>query len=254
MYTLLIIDDDPQDRAALKGLIREKYPEIRAVYECRGGPVALRTAIQYRPDILAIADCGENGAGFDFLEQLQTLGFPGVAFLMARERTLEAIDRLFRLNAAGYIQKPVTIKALMGTMACVLGRLKAERARGSEPKQRQDPPKEQVPNNIPPQMRRAFRYLNDHFEKNLTLDGIARDLGVSKYHLCRQFKSCLGVSIWQQLTALRIRKAEELLLYSHFSLLRIAEICGFPDASYFSAVFKKHTGMTPTSYRDAYGA
>ncbi len=253
MYTLLIIDDDTRDRAALKELIQEKYPEMRAIYECRGGPVALRTAIQYRPDILAIPDCGENGDGFDTLEQLQALGFSGIAFMMTRERTLEDIDRLFLLNAAGYLQKPVTSKALVGAMACTLGRLKAEHAREGEPKQRPDSLGEQGLHNIPPQMRRAFRYLNDHFEKNLTLDDISRDLGISKYHLCRQFKSCLGVTIWQQLTALRIRKAEELLLYSHFSLLRIAEISGFPDASYFSAVFKKHTGMTPTAYRDAYG-
>jgi transcriptional regulator GlxA family with amidase domain len=65
----------------------------------------------------------------------------------------------------------------------------------------------------------------------------------------RVFSRALGVSPQRYLVRLRIGQASSLLLQTSLSLEAIAERCGFCDRSYFSAVFRRETGMPPARFR-----
>ncbi|MCJ7550351.1 MAG: helix-turn-helix domain-containing protein [Anaerolineae bacterium] len=96
---------------------------------------------------------------------------------------------------------------------------------------------------------RTIGHMNIHFDEALSLEQLVETSKVSKRSLIRHFKNTTGVSPMHYLQKVRITKARELLKTQDRSITQIAMDTGFNDAAYFSLVFRKHTGMTPSAYR-----
>lgn len=96
---------------------------------------------------------------------------------------------------------------------------------------------------------KAKAYLDDHFQDNVTLETVARHVGLSTYYFSKLFKERAGVTFIDYLTQLRVEKAKHLLLTSDKSLKEICFEVGYRDPNYFSRVFKKTTGVTPSAFR-----
>ncbi len=95
----------------------------------------------------------------------------------------------------------------------------------------------------------AKEYLNDNLKENISLDIISRDIGISKYYLHRLFTEINGNTPLSYLTVIRLKKAKNKLQYSKDSIFEIAIACGFDNTSYFSTIFKKHMGFSPSQFR-----
>lgn len=100
---------------------------------------------------------------------------------------------------------------------------------------------------------RAINYINTNISGELTIEVIARENFVSKYHLCRAFKNALGVSIMKYILSRRIMLAKEQLINTDVSCSDIAMLMGFSSFSYFCRAFKEQEGITPSKYRKLYG-
>jgi two-component system, response regulator YesN len=95
-------------------------------------------------------------------------------------------------------------------------------------------------------------FLRDNFaDVNLSLQSIAERAGLSRTYLCALFKSATGTNIYEFVTRLRIEKAKELLRDRGIKTHEVAARVGYRDASYFSALFRKRVGSTPTDFRNA---
>lgn len=93
------------------------------------------------------------------------------------------------------------------------------------------------------------RYIDQHFNKKLTLEILAEVGHGSPYHLHRTFKRINGTTPVDYIQQTRIKKALELLTYSDKGISEIATEVGMPNTSYFITLFKKKTGFTPVEYR-----
>ncbi|ANX02460.1 DNA-binding response regulator [Thermoclostridium stercorarium subsp. leptospartum DSM 9219] len=100
-------------------------------------------------------------------------------------------------------------------------------------------------------LRNALEYIHQHYSEQLTLNDVAEHVYVSPSYLSRMFKKELGKNFVDYLNGLRIEKAKELLMDPKYKTYEVAEIVGIPDAHYFSRLFKKYEGLSPTEYRDA---
>ena len=97
---------------------------------------------------------------------------------------------------------------------------------------------------------RARVYLSKNFANpNLMLQDVAGEVGISQSHFSTVFAQETGITFTQYLTGLRIAKAKELLEATPMRSSEIAFQVGYNDAHYFSYLFKKHTGATPSEYR-----
>lgn len=97
---------------------------------------------------------------------------------------------------------------------------------------------------------RARAYLSRRFaDPNLMLQDVAGEVGMSQSHFSTVFAQETGITFTQYLTGLRIGKAKELLEATPLRSSEIATAVGYNDAHYFSYLFKKHTGVTPSDYR-----
>ena len=92
-------------------------------------------------------------------------------------------------------------------------------------------------------------YLASHDDREVSLSEVGAAFKFHPNHLNRIFRKKYGSSIYKYHLDLRIRKAKQLLLYSHFSIKEVAFRCGFSEINYFSRVFRKKTGCSPTGFR-----
>ena len=94
------------------------------------------------------------------------------------------------------------------------------------------------------------KYLWENFKnKDLDLETLSRDIGVSKFHMSRMFSSENGLSLGKYLTALRMNEAETLLRKSTLKVAEIAGECGYENNSTFHIAFKKTFGSTPLAMK-----
>lgn len=92
-------------------------------------------------------------------------------------------------------------------------------------------------------------FLTENFQKTIALDELAEMFYLNKFYLARIFKARYGSSILNFIIALRVSHAKRLLRFSGLSIGEIGEACGMPDGNYFSRVFRKAEGMSPSEYR-----
>lgn len=99
-------------------------------------------------------------------------------------------------------------------------------------------------------VQRAKEYINENYRKDLSLDELSRELDISPYYFSKLFKEETGSNFVEYLTGLRMDRAKELLKDESLSMKEICAAIGYSDPNYFSRIFKKNVGLTPTEYRE----
>ena len=102
---------------------------------------------------------------------------------------------------------------------------------------------------FPPLVKEALLKIENQYPYLYGVEDLAKELGVTKNHLIRIFTQTVGVSPGQYLIRRRIEGAKDLMHLGEDSMEAIAAACGFSNGNYFSKVFKKLEGCTPTEYR-----
>lgn len=96
---------------------------------------------------------------------------------------------------------------------------------------------------------KGIAFLEEHYNRNLSLEEICDYLSVSKNYFSYLFKRETGVSLWAFLTEIRINRAKAFLEHTRWKSYEIAYHVGYDNPSYFNKLFKKYTGETPNEYR-----
>ncbi len=94
-------------------------------------------------------------------------------------------------------------------------------------------------------------YINMHLDEEISLDLLAREFYVSKYHISHVFKDNMGLSVHQYLLKKRLYASKNQIL-AGIPLKEVAETYGFKDYANFFRAFKKEFGMGPREYKDSY--
>ena len=97
----------------------------------------------------------------------------------------------------------------------------------------------------------AIEHMYTHYFDNISMEEYAARCNMSQSHFCREFKDYTGYSPINFLKKIRLCKAMDLLIATKRSISSIAETVGYSDALYFSRIFKKFTGKSPTDYRQS---
>lgn len=98
-------------------------------------------------------------------------------------------------------------------------------------------------------IRRAVEYIRINLNQDLSLDSISGSLNLNSYELSRQFKKETGKNITEYINNRRINEAIYILENENISITDVAFTVGFNDVNYFTKVFKKLKGVTPSEYR-----
>lgn len=97
-------------------------------------------------------------------------------------------------------------------------------------------------------LRAAVASLRENFSRPITLESVADELAISPGRLSKLFIEELGRGFSDYLIDYRIERAKELLALPGASIKQASAACGYPDPNYFSRLFKKVTGLTPSAF------
>lgn len=98
-------------------------------------------------------------------------------------------------------------------------------------------------------LRRVLAYIHDNLAADMTLDALASEAAMSRYHFARAFAKAVGRSPLQYVIGQRMELARTMLRTRRAPLAEIALHVGYEDVSRFSRHFRRHVGMTPGAFR-----
>jgi two-component system response regulator YesN len=97
-------------------------------------------------------------------------------------------------------------------------------------------------------IKKAMTYMEFHYDEDLTVESIAEVVALSSNYFSHIFKKTRGESFTDYLNKVRIEAAKNYLIKEHYKIYEVAYKVGYKDYKYFSSVFKKHVGISPTKY------
>lgn len=103
--------------------------------------------------------------------------------------------------------------------------------------------------NYSPEVSQALAYIKNNYQHKISLASVSEHIGLSSGYLCRIFKEETGGSINAYINNLRMTEAGKLLKDQNSYIKEVAVSVGFEDQLYFSRLFKRYYGMTPSEYR-----
>jgi AraC-like DNA-binding protein len=172
--------------------------------------------------------------GSDVLELFQSVGAtpdrPLVA-LWNPERCVSLVDEM--LTGMNLDQSPVRLQAAAGAAWKLLTQIGADRLAA----ERDDP------------LQRAMTYLAERVDRPVRVRELARLVGVSESTLATLFRRNTGGGVIAHHTALRMARARHLLDAGTQAIGEVARAVGYPDQLYFSRVFHRTHGVSPSEYR-----
>ncbi len=102
-------------------------------------------------------------------------------------------------------------------------------------------------------IRRCTEYIEKNYQEPITLQSMSNVIYLSQAYISRIFRKETGYSFTDFLNRMRVERSKELLRSQSIRIADIAAAVGFEDQSYFTKVFKRHTGITPGHYRERIG-
>ena len=97
---------------------------------------------------------------------------------------------------------------------------------------------------------KAQEYIRHNYRKDLSLEEMSRQMDMSPYYFSKLFKEVTGSNFVEYVTGVRMKRARELLLEGGKSIKQICAEIGYSDPNYFSRIFKRYEGCTPTEFRE----
>ena len=99
-----------------------------------------------------------------------------------------------------------------------------------------------------PKTHEIYNYVNKNFRENITLGELCFIFGTNKTTLCSSFKKAYGDTVIGYINYLKIKEAKKLLREGEYNLTEISQKLGFSTVHYFSRMFKKQQGVSPSEY------
>jgi len=250
---LLLVEDNDDAAIYIQSCLRGEYQVIRA----QNGQIGIDQALATIPDLIVSDVMMPARDGFDLCDTLKnderTSHIP-IVLLTARAAVDDRIAGL-RRGSDAYLVKPFRREELLLVLGNLLQtrrllqRYYSQRALGNLP------PSPAPTNGADAREDQFVAKLRSTLE--LHLDNVALDndmicqlMGMSRNSLYRKTIALTGLSVVPYLRALRLQKAEELLIHSALSVAEVAYAVGFDNPRYFSRIFSEEKGISPSSYRD----
>lgn len=97
-------------------------------------------------------------------------------------------------------------------------------------------------------LRRVRAYIDDHIGERISLDELAREAGVSRFHFARQFRLSTGESPMGYVRRIRVERSKSILQARGSSIAEVAARMGFSDQSHFTRIFGRLVGVSPGNF------
>ena len=237
MYKVFIVDDDVRVKSALREIIVKKELPFKIIGQSSNGEIVLEEIEKKKPDILFTEVSMPGYNGLELLKYTGEKESDMKVVFISQCTEFEYVRSAFLMGAFDYILKPIEMNTLHIVLERVLDKDRIITVHNEN---------EEMNVFV---IEQIIQEIKQSYTENITLTNLSEKYGISISHLSSLLKEQLGLPFSQYITCKRIEKAKELLVYERLSIGEIAELVGYNDYFYFSKVFKKNTGISPSKYR-----
>ena len=235
---ILIIDDEPKIRNGLSNLLtRREGWEVAGAYE--NAAYALKYLAVHQVDVMITDIKMPEISGLELIARIRERDKKTAIIILSGYSNFQFAQRAIELGVSRYLTKPTNPRELI----CVLE--ETEKKLGGKQEKEEDSGK--IPNLF---VQKAADYIKLNYSEKISIKEIADQLYLSPNYLSELFKKHTGKTISEYLTEYRLEKACQLLDHAEYRVGDVSGMVGIHDGRYFSNMFKKKYGMTPTEYRN----
>lgn len=277
MYGLLIAEDELIERMVLKKTLEKRLGKRCRIFEAQNGREALEI---FRKETIQIVILDIAMPGMNGIEAAETIRREDseccLIFLTAYDR-FEYAKKAVSVHAMEYLLKPYSQLEMLNVVEEAI-RLTEERLRWYEIRreaaqdgsygQKEEPsemarqqeqisssgeqpdPEEGNVNRLSLMADMIQEYIQKNYMREISMSDGARAVNYSEPYFCKMFKQQFGQNFTSYLAEHRIKEAKKLLMQPNVNVKEVGERVGYPDSNYFTKVFRRMAGESPSEYRN----
>ncbi len=243
MLKVLIVEDEEMIRKGIVLTVDWAALDCVVVGEAANGLEGLEAARRLAPSLIITDLKMPQMDGIEMLRTLRAEGCNAYVIILTAYDNFSYAQSALRLGAVDYLLKPFHDGDLENAVNRLRARMDSET---------QDPVTLGTPRkgDKSKYVLEAMAYISKHYnEPDISVGTVAQSLNISEGYLSHTFKKETDYTLLGYITRYRIHKAMELLKDCRVKVYEVAEQVGYRDIAYFSATFKKYTGISPSEYQ-----
>ena len=236
---LLIADDENLELKVLEKTVKKHFVDELEIFASSNGRKASQICDEVKPDIalLDIEMPGMNGIELaKYIKEKYTECI--IIFITAYDRFDYAIEAM-HIKAFDYLLKPWKEERLCELINTAIENVRSMQKTDSIVHSQKDIIKD---------------YIDRNYKKDISAKDVAGILGYSDVYFSKVFKQLFDDNFINYLTKIRIDRAKLLLKDVSFNIKEVGKSVGYADSNYFTKVFKRSVGMSPSEYRSKHNA
>lgn len=239
---LLIADDEENILNRMSKYIQNHMDCFSNIYTASNGLEALDIIYRHRPEVMLLDVQMPVKDGLEVMKEAKKQGLCPKTIILSGYDSFSYAQKAIRLGAVDYLLKPCRSTEICESLRQVLNLEEKEKTEEKGPDKSEHL-----------SVKAAQEYIKEHLTEDLSLKLVADKVGVSTAYLSTLFSQYLGCGFIDYLNKTRIEYACNYMQDGGMKIYEIAFQAGFHDEKYFSRVFKKVTGQSPSEYRRMLG-
>ncbi len=246
MLKVLVVEDEEMIRKGIVLAVDWAALDCVIVGEAANGAEALEAVERYEPTLIITDLKMPQMDGIEMLRTLRERGNNVAVIILTAYDDFSYMQSALRLGAVDYLLKPFHDGDLENAVTSMRRRFEIRSEQPGIPELKKGDRSKYV--------LMAMDFVGRHYnDPDISVGMIAEHVGISEGHLSHMFRKETDYTILNYLTRYRIHKAMELLKDCRVKVYEVAERVGYKDIAYFSATFKRITGVAPSEYQDTCG-
>ncbi len=261
MYRLLIADDEMIERAVLYKMLSKNLEGQCEVYQAENGRQALEIYEKEKIQI-AVLDIEMPGInGIQAAEQIREKDKDCVIIFLTAFDEFSYAKKAISVRAIDYVLKPYDENELMLVIEEAMRMVEEQDQRkeidqffqneSEEADFEEDPVQPEDDNDHMSRVGAMIRsFIEENYMYDISMQELARRMNYSEPYFCKLFKQYFNQNFTAYLTEYRIAEAKKLLEQPTVNVKDVGKAVGYSDSNYFTKVFRRITGQSPTEYRN----
>lgn len=237
MQKVVIADLEPIQRQSLKLLLEERFQKKVIIFETDSGQEAIKLTEENSIDLVILDKRLVEIDGITCTKMIKEKKPWQKVIVYTMNYDKHTREAFYALGVSSFLEKPLRPSILIESISNEIRKDLIDSKRKTKTK-----------------ISAIVEFIDNNIHQDLTLSFVAEKTEISSYYLSKIFKKEMGQNFITYVTERKIERAKELLRNKEIPIINISFELGFTEPSYFTKVFKKVEGITPSHYRNKHNA
>lgn len=253
----ILVDDEAVAAAAMKRRIKWDKYGIEEVFSAESMRQAIQVMEGNRIDLMLCDVEMPGGNGLELYEWVRTYSPETECIFVSCHPEYEYVRKALTMGSMDYVLKPVDYEEMDKILMEAADRIRQRNHHHdtvlNDPGQKEKIIQKELPESDPEvqsdAVKDAIRYISEHLSQNMSIRDIADYAHLNPQYFMRLFKKETSKSVLEYITESRLTFAKKMLRQTNLPITEVALSAGYDNFSYFSKLFRRNEGMSPSEYR-----